>query len=37
MGELFKVAAWSMNRLQDKSLDELMNTLPGFRGRMRLL
>ncbi len=37
MGELFKVAAWSMNRLQDSSLDELMNTLPGFKGRMRLL
>jgi SAM-dependent MidA family methyltransferase len=37
MGELFKVAAWSMNRLQDTSLDELLNTLPGFRGRMRLL
>ncbi len=37
MGELFKVAAWSMNRLKDDSLDELLNTLPGFRGRMRLL
>ena len=37
MGELFKVTAWSMNRLQDTSLDALMNTLPGFRGRMRLL
>jgi SAM-dependent MidA family methyltransferase len=37
MGELFKVAAWSMNLLTDDSFDELLNTLPGFRGRMRLL
>jgi SAM-dependent MidA family methyltransferase len=37
MGELFKVIAWSMNRLQDSTLDEVLGNLPGFTGRMRSL
>lgn len=37
MGELFKVCAWSMNRLQDPTLQTVCEQLPGFTGRMRLL
>lgn len=37
MGELFKVAAWSSNQKHDPVFENLLEVLPGFTGRMRLL